>query len=119
MQSIQLTIDGSDWLVVNGDIVLARGAEATRGLLLERVPVQRGEWSFDLNFGTNWNQLMGKTDPTLLLADVVRQVALVPGTVGPTIGDFELSETTEERELLIEGNVRAGAGETIPVAFVV
>jgi hypothetical protein len=116
MQSIQLTADGGDWLVVNGDLVLVRGAEAVRSSLLERVPVQRGEWAFDLNFGTNWSQLLGKTDPTLLLADVVRQVRLTPGTVGPTIGDFELTE--EEREVRIDGVVRTDNGDAIPVAFV-
>jgi hypothetical protein len=95
-----------------------RGSEATRSFIEARIPVQRGEWKFDLNFGPDWDSLFGANiDDTLILAALVTELTRVPTVSAPTIGDFEITRDPVTRFVLIPGTVRSDNGETLDVAF--
>lgn len=110
MSDIRLDEESGDLEIINGDLVITEGSDATRQRLLQALRFFRGEWFLDLSRGVPYYQnILVKNPNPLIIESVLKQTILdVQGVLELT--QFDLNYDNSTRKLALDFEVRTSEG---------
>jgi hypothetical protein len=115
MSDIALDPLTGDLLIVNGDLVLTTGSDATRQRVQQALSAYNGEWFLDLSYGIPYYQniLVKNPNPVVVEGLLRAAVQAVPGVL--EILQFDLDYNAGARTLTLTIGIRT---DDEPINFI-